>query len=162
MSGGSPSRDPTICGLPSCWELWAPAWQCSDLAPGPSMLTFLAGSASRFGIGGCPSPSKGLSPGITIEWTHGASIWGCAPLRRAPLSVAEETKEPAVRSGFSKRCADHVQCDLCRHEESILGRKLCPVCLEAIARLAYAVGACASPLPVVPGVERCLTEGRVA
>ena len=46
---------------------------------------------------------------------------------------------------FSKRCADHDLCDLCRHEESIPGRMLCQVCLEAIARLERLQGWCSLP-----------------
>jgi hypothetical protein len=58
-----------------------------------------------------------------------------------------------VRSEGRKRCGNHGLCDLCRHEESILGRKLCLVCLEAIARLAYAVGVRASPFWTGSGGE---------
>jgi hypothetical protein len=56
-----------------------------------------------------------------------------------------------VRREGRKRCGNHGLCDLCRHEESILGRKLCLVCLEAIARLAYAVGVRASPFLIGSG-----------
>lgn len=52
-----------------------------------------------------------------------------------------------------KGCGNHGLCDLCRHEESILGRRLCLVCLEAIARLAYAVGVRASTVLTGSGAE---------
>lgn len=66
-----------------------------------------------------------------------------------------------MQSGFSMR-SDHGRCDLCRHDELIRGQQLCPVCLEAIARLAYAVGVHASPRPAGSGVENCPEEGREA
>ncbi len=47
-------------------------------------------------------------------------------------------------------------CDLCRNDEALAGQLLCPVCQEAILRLATAVKAAAeikptpvNPLPVV-------------
>ena len=51
-----------------------------------------------------------------------------------------------MRSEIRKRDGKYGICDLCRHEQAILGRKLCPVCLQAIARLAFASGARASPI----------------
>jgi hypothetical protein len=69
----------------------------------------------------------------------------------------EEEKEHAVQSGFSKGCAGNDRCDLCRHEEVIPGRKLCSVCLEAIARLAYATS-----LLTDLEMENCPEEGRAA
>lgn len=50
-----------------------------------------------------------------------------------------------MRSDVMNKYEDCGLCDLCRHEESILGRKLCR-CLEAIARLAFAVGVRSSPI----------------
>lgn len=51
-----------------------------------------------------------------------------------------------MRSKVKKRNGEYGICDLCRHEQAILGRKLCPVCLQAIARLAFASGVRASPI----------------
>lgn len=62
-----------------------------------------------------------------------------------------------MQSGFSKGCVGHDRCDLCRHEKAIPGRRLCSVCLEAIARLAYATS-----LLTDLEMENCLPEGRAA
>lgn len=62
-----------------------------------------------------------------------------------------------MQSIFSKGCVGNDRCDLCRHEEVIPGRKLCSVCLEAIARLAYAT----SSLTDLE-MENCLPERRAA
>jgi hypothetical protein len=67
-----------------------------------------------------------------------------------------------VQSGLGERCAPRGRCDLCRHDELVLGRKLCPACLEAIARLAYAVGVRASPFLTSSAVESCSIERRIA
>lgn len=31
-------------------------------------------------------------------------------------------------------------CDLCKHQQALTGKKLCPVCLDAIARLVRILG----------------------
>ena len=51
-----------------------------------------------------------------------------------------------MRIGVRTRDGNNGLCDLCGHDESILGQKLCPVCLQAIARLAFASGVRASPI----------------
>ena len=51
-----------------------------------------------------------------------------------------------MRIGMRNRDDNNGLCDLCRHDESILGQKLCPMCLQAIARLAFASGVRASPI----------------
>jgi hypothetical protein len=55
-------------------------------------------------------------------------------------------KELAVKIGVRNRDDCNGLCDLCRHDESIPGQKLCPMCLQAIARLAFASGVRASPI----------------
>ncbi len=45
-----------------------------------------------------------------------------------------------------RKSRNHGLCELCLEEDSILGRKLCPVCLQAMARLAFAAGVRASPI----------------
>lgn len=57
-----------------------------------------------------------------------------------------------MRIAIRKREGNHGLCDLCRHEDSIPGRKLCMVCLQAIARLAFASGVRASPILTSSGV----------
>jgi hypothetical protein len=56
------------------------------------------------------------------------------------LSSTSEYQPEDMQTDFRKRCADRGACDLCRHGVSIPGRMLCPVCLEAIERLAYVMG----------------------
>lgn len=51
-----------------------------------------------------------------------------------------------MQSEGRKKNRNHGLCELCRYEDSILGRKLCPVCLQAMARLAFATGVRASPI----------------
>lgn len=58
-----------------------------------------------------------------------------------------------MRIGARKRDGNNGLCDLCRHSESIPGQKLCPVCLQAIARLAFASGVHDSPILTGPGEE---------
>ena len=53
--------------------------------------------------------------------------------------------------GVRNRNDNNGLCDLCRHDESILGRKLCPICFQAIARLAFASGMRASPFLTFSG-----------
>ena len=51
-----------------------------------------------------------------------------------------------MRIGVRNKDDNNGLCDLCRHDESILGQKLCPICFQAIARLAFASGLRASPI----------------
>lgn len=56
-----------------------------------------------------------------------------------------------MRIGVRNKDDNNGLCDLCRHDESILGQKLCPICFQAIARLAFASGLRASPILTVSG-----------
>ncbi len=51
-----------------------------------------------------------------------------------------------MRLGVRDRDENNGLCDLCGNDESILGKKLCPICFQAIARLAFASGLRASPI----------------